>query len=252
MELSKVWQHYKKTGDREARNYLIKNYIELVKVTAGRLKSTINSTSVELDDLVSYGIIGLMDAIEKFDINKKVKFETYAQLRIRGAMIDHLRKYDWAPRSLRQKSKEVEEAYLSLENKLGRSPTDREVARELDMDVDQLLDLLGQINALAMTSLEEMLEKRMESKVRDNGDNGSSQPEKVAVEGEIKRILAETINNLPRREGLVVTLYYYEDLTYKEIGKILGISESRVSQLHTKAIMKLRSKLSRYESDLTV
>ncbi len=252
MEIERVWQQYKKTGEQQERNILIENYIDLVKITAGRLKSTLTASNVEMDDLISYGIIGLMDAIEKFDINKNVKFETYAQLRIRGAMIDQLRKYDWVPRSLRQKSKDIDQAYRSLESRLGRSPSDHEMASELGIDVDEYQDLLGQISALSMVSLEEMLDNRMESKIAAGDKSGSGQPEKHAEIKEMKRILHSSIDSLPYREKLIISLYYYDELTYKEIGRIIGVSESRVSQLHSKAVMKLKHNLSKHESDLMI
>lgn len=250
MEIANVWQQYKNTGEHQARNILIENYIDLVKITAGRLKSTITAGNVEMDDLISYGILGLMDAIEKFDIYKNVKFETYAQLRIRGAMIDQLRKYDWAPRSLRQKSRNIDETYRALENKLGRSPNDEEMAAEMGLNVDNYLDLLGQISTLSMISLEEMLENRMESRITVGEGQDTSEPEKFTEIEEMKEIIQNGINNLPQRERLIITLYYYEELTYKEIGKIMEISESRVSQLHSKAVMRLRSSLSKHEKDL--
>jgi len=252
MEISKVWQKYKKSGDQETRNILIENYLELVKITAGRLKSTMTAGNVEMDDLISYGILGLMDAIEKFDISKNVKFETYAQLRIRGAMIDQLRKYDWAPRSLRQKSRDIEETFRLLENKMGRSPTDKEMAAELGVNVDEFLDLLGQISSLSMLSLEEMLENRMESKITAGDRFNASQPEKFTEIGEMKLIIQNSINDLPSREKLIITLYYYEELTYKEIGKIMGVSESRISQLHSKAVIRLKDRLLKHEMDLSL
>lgn len=254
MDIKKVWIEYKKTGKREHKDILIEEYIPLVKITAGRLKSTIISSSVEMDDLVSYGVLGLLDAIEKYDMDKNVKFETYAQMRIRGSMIDQLRKNDWAPRSMRQKARQIENACHDLENKLGRYPTEKEVADFLDMEINDYLELLGQISALSMVSLEEMLENRMESKVGvaagEDGEFRTSQPEGLVQEKEMKGLLSTAINELPEREKLLITLYYFEELTYKEIGAILSISESRVSQLHTKAVMKMRKRLSEHKTDL--
>jgi RNA polymerase sigma factor for flagellar operon FliA len=254
MDISKVWHQYKKNNDRETRNMLINYYIPLVKITAGRLKSTITAGNVELDDLISYGILGLIDAIDKFDIEKNVKFETYAQMRIRGSMIDQLRKIDWAPRSLRQKSREIEEAYRVLENRLGRSANDIEVAEYLDLKVEEFQDLMGQLNSLSLVSLEEILENRLENKAvfRNQEVEGSSanEPESAVEAKEVKRLLREAIDALPEREKLLVTLYYYDELTYKEIGKVMEISESRVSQLHSKAIIRLKSSLNKHKNDL--
>ena len=256
MDIKKLHRDYKKNGDREVRNMLINHYIPLVRITAGRLKSTISLGSVEMDDLVSYGILGLLDALEKFDIEKNVKFETYAQVRIRGAMIDQLRKFDWAPRSLRQKARQIEGAYQDLETKLGRSPTDDEMADFIGIEKENFLKALGDISTLSMLSLEEMLEKRMEVRtsaaVNDWVEPHASQPEELAEEKEMRGLLRQAIEELPDRERLLVALYYYEGLTYKEIGNIMNISESRVSQLHTRAIMRLRNKLSAHRMDLTI
>ncbi|MBA1333882.1 MAG: RNA polymerase sigma factor for flagellar operon [Firmicutes bacterium] len=254
MNINRLWQQYKRSKDREVRNTLINHYIPLVRITAGRLKSTITAGSVELDDLVSYGVLGLIDAIDKFDLEKNVKFETYAQMRIRGAMIDQLRKIDWAPRSLRQKSKEVEEAYRILENRNGRSASDVEVAEYLDMSLEEFQELLGQLSSLSLVSLEEVLENRLENKAVFRGEEGFSsrlsEPESIAEDKEVKYLLRDAIDKLPEREKLLITLYYYEELTYKEIGRIMGISESRVSQLHTKAVFRLKNNLNRHENDL--
>jgi RNA polymerase sigma factor for flagellar operon FliA len=256
MDVKKMHREYKKTGDREIRNLLINHYIPLVKITAGRLKSTISSGSVEMDDLVSYGILGLLDALEKFDTEKNVKFETYAQLRIRGSMIDQLRKNDWAPRSLRQKARQIEGAFRDLETKLGRSPTDDEMAVFIGLEKESFLKTLGDVSTLSMLSLEEMLENRMEVRTSALSREGEglqiNQPEEMVEAREMKRLLKQAINELPDRERLLVTLYYYEGLTYKEIGSVMDISESRVSQLHTRAVMRMRNRLSAHKMDLSI
>jgi RNA polymerase sigma factor for flagellar operon FliA len=256
MDTNRLWIEYKKEGRREVRNALISHYIPLVKITAGRLKSTISSGSVEMDDLVSYGILGLIDALDKFDLEKNVKFETYAQMRIRGAMIDQLRKNDWAPRSLRQKARQIEGAYRTLENKLGRAPTDDEVADTIGVEKENLLKTLGDISALSVLSLEELLENRMETRAaslnEENKISHGSPPEQLFEAKEVKRLLKEAIAELPERERLLVALYYYEDLTYKEIGRVLDISESRVSQLHTRAVLRMKKRLSVHRADLTI
>jgi RNA polymerase sigma factor for flagellar operon FliA len=244
MDVQSLWQQYKEKGDRETRNQLICYYMPIVKITAGRLKSSLTTSRVEREDLISYGIFGLIDAIDKYDLTKKVKFETYAQLRIRGSMIDHLRKTDWAPRSLRQKAREIETAYRIIEGKLGRSADDAEVADYLGIDKDKLQNILGQITSLSMISLEELLENRMENKAIDSSqDSVQDQPELIAEAQALSDELTKAIEGLPDRERLVIALYYYEELTYKEIGKIMDISESRVSQLHSKAVFRLKNRL---------
>ena len=256
MDIKRLHKEYKKSGDRKVRNLLINHYIPLVRITAGRLKSTISSSGVEMDDLVSYGILGLLDALEKYDIEKNVKFETYAQMRIRGAMIDQLRKFDWAPRSLRQKARQIEGAYRDLESKLGRSPTDDEMAEFIGIEKENYIRTLGDISTLSMLSLEEMIENRMEVRTSALSHEWtvphSSQPEELAEEREVRDLLKKAIEELPERERLLVTLYYYEGLTYKEIGGVMNVSESRVSQLHTRAIMRMRNRLSVHKMDLNM
>ncbi|GAB6088211.1 FliA/WhiG family RNA polymerase sigma factor [Alkaliphilus crotonatoxidans] len=240
MEHSSLWQHYKKHKDSSSKAQLIEAYIELVKVVAGRLYNTYG-TNVEYDDLVGYGIFGLIDAIEKFELDKNVKFETYAQIRIRGAIIDQLRNLDWVPRSIRQKAKAVEMAYHKLENQLGRSASDSEVAKELGVSLKDYQLTLQQINNLNVVSLEEKLIEGHAGNLREREDY---LPESILCSQETYEILRSSIDNLPEREKQVIALYYYEELTYKEIGAVLGISESRVSQLHSKGISRLKAKLS--------
>ncbi len=256
MDEAKLWDEYKKDNRRDLRNVLMNSYIPLVKIVAGRLKSTLSTGSVEMDDLISYGIFGLMDAIDKFDINKNIKFETYAQLRIRGAIIDHLRKNDWAPRSLRYKAKEIESAYKDLELKLSRTPTDDEVAEYIGVDKTTFLKTLGDIGALSILSLEELLENNMEVRTIPSGEENRNthvkQPDELLEAKETKRLLREAIEGLPERERLIITLYYYEGLTYKEIGKVLDVSESRISQLHTRAVLRMKNCLSAHRADLTI
>lgn len=235
-----LWQKYKKNDDKEAKNQLIEGYIELVKIIAGRLYSTYGS-NIEYDDLVSYGIFGLLDAIEKFDIDKKVKFETYAQIRIRGSIIDQLRNLDWIPRSVRQKSKTIEETYNKLENRLGRNAKDIEVAKELNISIDELNSILQQINSFNIVSLEEKLyDSNIVNYLKNDED---SLPEDIICNRELHEVLQLSIEKLPEREKQVISLYYFNEVTYKEIGEILGISESRVSQLHSKAISRLKAKI---------
>lgn len=239
MERESLWQHYKKTKDHHTKGKLIESYIELVKVVAGRLYSTYG-TNVEYDDLVSYGIFGLIDAIEKFEPDKNVKFETYAQIRIRGSIIDQLRSMDWVPRSIRQKAKSVDAAFHKLENSLGRSAEDHEMAQELGISVQEYHHVLQQINNLNIISLEEKL---VEGHLGGLHEGEEAVPENIICSQETYEVLKAAIDQLPERERQVLVLYYYEELTYKEIGSVLEISESRVSQLHSKGISRLKAKL---------
>lgn len=239
MELTTLWHNYKKKGDLKAKIKLIEHYTQLVKIIAGRLYTSYG-TSVEYDDLISYGIFGLIDAIEKFDLDKQVKFETYAQIRIRGSIIDELRQLDWIPRSVRQKARQVEEAYNKLENQLGRSVSDAEVSEELGITTRELQNILMQTNSFNIVSLEETI---FESNIISNSEGANSLPEELICTKETYDTLKKSIEQLPARERQVISLYYYNNLTYKEIGAILDVSESRISQIHSKAILRLRTKI---------
>lgn len=243
-----LWKIYSETKDQSIKEQLIIEYADLVKYVAGRLSIYFGS-NVEYDDLVGYGVFGLIDAIDKFDISKKVKFETYASLRIRGAIIDAIREQDWAPRSLRKKSKELEKAYYELENELGHSASDQEVADRLGITLDEFNKLLQEVNISQMISLEDYLEQNHETGLDPfSMQREAGLPEQRLEVIELKEILADTIDKLPEKEKMVVTLYYYEELTLKEISLIMKVSESRISQLHTKAIMRMRGKLERLKS----
>ena len=235
-----LWEVYSKTKATGIREELILKYTYLVKYVAGRLYASYGN-NVEFDDLVSYGIFGLIDAIDKYDFARGVKFETYAQLRIRGAIIDQLREIDWLPRSVRQKSKELEKAYYELESKLGRPATDEEVAESFGLSIEDFQKKIQSITAYSIVSLDDLLEQKREVTSSEE-DKQVETPENVIENEEVREILASTINTLPDKEKKVVSLYYYEELTYKEIGKLLNISESRVSQLHTKAIIRLKNR----------
>ncbi len=240
MDLTNLWEAYSKTKDAGIREELILKYIYLVKFVAGRLYASYGN-NVEFDDLVSYGIFGLIDAIDKYDLSRGVKFDTYAQLRIRGAIIDQLREIDWLPRSVRQKSKEIERAYYQLENKLGRPATDEEMADSFGLSIEDFQKKIQNITTYAIVSLDDLLEQKRE--VTSNEDDKQLEtPESLVENTEVKEILVDAINILPEKEKKVVSLYYYDELTYKEIGKLLSISESRVSQLHTKAIIRLKNR----------
>ncbi len=242
-----LWKRYSSTKDPVDREALIIEYSHLIKFIAGRLNIYFGS-NVEYDDLVGYGVFGLIDAIDKFDINKGVKFETYASLRIRGSVIDSIREMDWVPRSLRQKNKELEKAYWEIENELGHSASDKEVADKLGISVEDFYKLLNEVNLTSMVSLEDFLEQNYEIGIDIQNSTSSDRPDKQVELNEIKEILGDSINKLPEKEKTVLSLYYYEELTLKEISAIMKVSESRISQLHTKAIMRLRGKLARHRS----
>jgi RNA polymerase sigma factor FliA len=242
--LDELWQTYKATGDRRLREQLILHYSPLVKYVAGRVSVGLPA-NVEQADFVSSGIFGLMDAIEKFDPGRSIKFETYAITRIRGAMIDELRALDWIPRSVRQKARAVERAYATLEAALRRTPTEAEVAREMSIGLEELHGLFSQLSLANMVALEELLHVGGEGdRLMDTlEDTSADDPVEVAEDRELRRLLARAVNTLPEREKTVVTLYYYEGLTLAEIGQVLGVTESRVSQIHTKSVLQLRAKL---------
>lgn len=243
-----LWKKYSETKDPAIKEQLIIEYADLVKFVAGRLSIYFGS-NVEYDDLVGYGVFGLIDAIDKFDLSKKVKFETYASLRIRGAVIDSIREQDWAPRSLRKKGKELEKAYFEIENQLGRSASDQEVAEKLDISIEELNKLLQEVNMSQMISLEDYLEQNHETGFDPlSMSKDMNSPEQRMEVVELKDILSDAIDKLPEKERKVVSLYYYEELTLKEISLIMQVSESRISQLHTKAIMRMRGKLERLKS----
>ncbi|MCX7747023.1 MAG: FliA/WhiG family RNA polymerase sigma factor [Clostridia bacterium] len=244
-----LWKQYSEGKDPAVREKLIVEYSHLIKYVAGRLNIYFGS-NVEYDDLVGFGVFGLIDAIDKFDINKGVKFETYASLRIRGSIIDSIREMDWVPRSLRQKNKELEKVYWEIENELGHSATDKEVADKLGITLDEFYKLLNEVNLSSMISLEEFLEQNYEVGTDLFNSGKEDRPESHMEITEIRDILADAINKLPEKEKMVVSLYYFEELTLKEISAIMKVSESRISQLHTKAILRLRGKLARHKSIL--
>jgi RNA polymerase sigma factor for flagellar operon FliA len=242
-----LWKKYHETRDPAIRESLILEYSHLIKFIAGRLNIYFGS-NVEYDDLVGFGVFGLIDAIDKFDITKGVKFETYASLRIRGSIIDSIREMDWVPRSLRQKSKDLEKAYWEVENELGHSASDKDIADKLGISMDELYKLLNDVNVTSMVSLEEFLEQNYEIGTDVPNSKKEDRPEREAELEEMRNILGDSIEKLPEKEKTVLTLYYYEELTLKEISAIMKVSESRISQLHTKAIMRLRGKLAKHRS----
>lgn len=243
---NELWKRYRSTGDMSLRDAIVKQYAPLVKYVAGKV-SVGMPQNVDFDDLVGFGVFGLFDAIEKFDPEKHVKFKTYAVTRIRGAIFDELRSIDWVPRSVRQKTRELDETVQRLEARLGRSATDLEVADELGMSRAQYNQMILKISGTSMLSLNDVWytgEDNDKVSIVESIESPSSlRPDSIAEKDEIRRVIVEAINELPDKEKKVLVLYYYEDLTLKEIGKVLDVTESRISQLHTKAITRLRSKL---------
>ncbi|MGC9155291.1 MAG: RNA polymerase sigma factor WhiG [Ferrimicrobium sp.] len=244
-DLDKLWHRYKETGDQGLRDRLLVTYSPLVRFVASRVAIGLPN-SVEQADLASYGTFGLIDAIEKFDLERNIKFETYAITRIKGAIIDELRAIDWVPRSVRAKAKAVEQAYAKLEAKLHRSPTDKEVAAELEIDESELQAIFSKISFLGIAALDEVVLGGERNEGMTLGDTIADRKESANgsfEQEETRRMLVDAINRLGDREKMVLTLYYYEGFTLAEIGDILGVTESRVCQIHSKAVLQLRGKL---------
>ena len=241
-----LWDLYRRGRDPAIREAFIKQYAPLVKYVAGKVAVGMPH-SVEFDDLVGFGVFGLLDAIDKYDPSKNVKFKTYAVTRIRGAIFDELRSIDWVPRSVRQKTREIEETIGSLEAQLGRTVSDQEIASALGMNEEEFLKTMLKISGTSVLSLNDVWYAGDENDRISIGESiespASLNPDVIVEKDEIRRVIIEAINELPDKEKKVLVLYYYEDLTLKEIGQILEVTESRVSQLHTKAILRLRAKL---------
>ena len=240
-----LWARYVDGRDTGLRDRLILHYAPLVKYVAGRVGSGLPA-HVEQADLVSYGTFGLIDAITRFEPSREIKFESYAMARIRGAIIDELRSTDWIPRSVRMRARQFERTVAALENQLRRSPTDEEIAAEMEMDVEEVRKFLGQLSLVNVVALDELL-------VDDDGsaprlvdtlqDSAALDPQAMAEHSEARQLLARAVEQLPEREKVVVSLYYFEGLTLADIGRVLGVTESRICQLHTKAVLHLRTKL---------
>ena len=248
----KLWEEYAKTKSPEIRENIILEYAPLVKVVAGRLSMYLGY-NVEYEDLVSYGIFGLIDAIDKFDFLKDVKFETYASLRIRGAILDQIRKMDWIPRTIRQKQKKIDAVIKDIEVRYGRNATDDEIAEGLGITGDEYQDWQSQMKITNVVSLNEFLEQGSEvpNEAGHTKSTHFDSPEEVLERDELKKKLAEALEILTEKERKVIVLYYYEELTLKEISNILEVSESRISQLHTRALQKMKGKLGNYIGILT-
>jgi RNA polymerase sigma factor FliA len=247
VELRDLWRRYKEEGDQSARERLVVAYSPMVKFVAGRLGAGLPS-HVEDADLISYGLMGLIGSIERFEPERGIKFETFAMTRIRGAIIDELRSLDWVPRSVRSRAREIEAAQAKLEHELQRVPTEAELAAKLETSEEDLQSSLLEIANSSVYALDELWTVRDSSgdqvSLLDTiADDGAADPQEALATSEVKDRLTEAIASLPEREQLVVALYYYEHLTLREIGEVLGVTESRVSQLHTKAVMRLRAQL---------
>ncbi|WP_324717740.1 RNA polymerase sigma factor WhiG [Carboxydochorda subterranea] len=245
--LAAVWKEFKEHRSPHLREQLILEYAPLVKHVAGRL-AVVLPPYVEFDDLVSYGIFGLVEAVERYDFERGVKFETYAAARIRGAIIDGLRAADWVPRSVRHKARELEKKLAQLESQLGRAASDEEIANALGISMQEYDRLMSELAGAQLVSLDEVWvadpEEESQLKLMETvSDAASPSPAEEAEERDLERMLAQAIDRLPERERLVIALYYKEGLTLKEIGRVLGVTESRVCQIHTKAIVRLRSHL---------
>ena len=241
-DLQTLWLKYKETRSVDLRNALAENYLPLIRIICGRLAMSL-PPHLDRDDLLSSGFFGLLDAIDGFDPARNTKFETYAGIRIRGAMLDYLRSKDWIPVSMRQKIRKYEKTVCQLENELGRSATDKELAAALDISVDELQTLVNQCNSATVIPLEEYLKTDVTETVDTNSANSTEL-------FELRDTLAKAIDRLPDKERTVVSLYYYEELTLKEISKILHLTEARISQLHTKAIFRMRGFLAQSKEDL--
>jgi RNA polymerase sigma factor for flagellar operon FliA len=252
-ELTELWVTYHRTESTPVRDTLIQKYLYLVRYVAGKMAMSV-PPSVEIDDLVSAGVVGLMDAIGKYDPGRDTKFETYAVARIRGAIVDDLRSLDWVPRSVRRKARMVEEAYSQLENELGRAASDGEISSKLNMSIDEFRSVVEEVVSAGLLSLDDFVGNQDGERTTRIIDllcskDGGCPSTPLEVE-EMKEILATAIMNLPDKERSVVALYYYEDMTLKEIGRTLGVSESRVSQIHTKAMLRLRGRLRSMQDSL--
>ncbi len=252
MDTAALWLKYKENRDPKAREDLVGNYAPLVRYVAGRLAMGLPA-QVELDDLESYGLFGLLEAIDRFDPGRGVKFETYALTRIRGAIIDGLRADTWAP-ALKQKAKQMEQVQANLESQLGREPSDEELASKLGLSVSDLARRQAEVSAAVMLSLDEIATSQEEGEGQTMADRlpdpTSPDPEAEALFTEKKEILALAIEKLSEKERLVITLFYFEGLTAKEIAMVMNLSVARISQLHSKAILRLRGRLSRQKQQL--
>ncbi len=243
--LVKRYKQDTKGVDGKLRDQLIMDYAPLIRFVAQRIAARLPS-NIDIDDLISAGVIGLMDAIEKYDPSRDNKFKTYAEFRIRGAILDELRSQDWVPRSVRDKAKKIEKTYAELEQKFGRAVTDEELSAALGIELDEYYDMVSKVKAVTLLSIDELSGPNQQDRksLLECLENVSSKNPFTQLKSKgIRDLLVKHIDELPEKQKLVLSLYYYEDLNLKEIGRILEVTESRVSQLHTQAVEKLRSKL---------
>lgn len=251
----KLWKKYKRTKSRLLQEEIVRKYLYLVKYVAGRVAIGL-PPNVEFNDLVSYGILGLFDAIEKYDVSQGNKFETYGVSRIRGAIMDELRKLDWAPRLLRKRAREIERKMRELEDRNGRAATEEELARSLKMSVEDLNGIYSELNSTTFLSLDEVWQNddgnKPISRLQTVEDSLITDQFSYVHQGEVKELLTQAIDQLPEKEKLVIVLYYYENLTLREIGEVLNVSESRVCQIHTKVVLRLRSHLMKKTGEITL
>lgn len=245
-DIQALWARYRAKACPTARQELIAAYAPLAKQVVDSLRPR-GSASVDYEDMIGAALIGLIDAIDRFDPQRGVQFQTYATWRVRGAVLDMLRSMDWVPRSIRHKEADLQQAYERLENELGRAATDEEVAQALGMTADEFARSLEQVAPLAVLSLDETLSRGQEGESLTLGDTladtRTAGPEDHAERREMLRLLAEAIDSLPEQERIVITLYYYEGPTLKQIGKVLSVTESRACQVHSKAILRLQAKM---------
>ena len=242
-DLTPLWLKYRETKSVDLRNEIAEHYLQLVKIVCGRLAVSL-PPHLDRDDLLSSGFFGLLDAIDRFDVTRNVKFETYAGVRIRGAILDYLRSKDWIPVTMRQRIRKYEQTVCRLENELGRAATDQELAEALEISVEELQTLISQCNSATIIPLEEYLKTDVAEAIDTNPANSTEF-------FELKETLAKAIERLPQKERTVISLYYYEELTLKEIAMIMNLSEARISQMHTKAIFRLRGYLANSRDELT-
>jgi RNA polymerase sigma factor for flagellar operon FliA len=254
-ELDKLWEIFSLDRDNNVREALVLEYLRLVKYVAGRLAIGL-PTFVDVDDLFGAGLLGLMQALDKFDRERKIKFETYAVPRIRGAMLDELRSQDWFPRSMRKKAKVLEKAYSEVESRLERAASDEEIAKHMKIKMGEYYALVDEVCLTTLVSLDKEIANSNEglyAVLDDNLRNGSGpDPSNILEEKELRHIIRESVNQLPDRERTVLNLYYYEELTLKEIGDVLDISESRVCQIHTKAVLRLKGRIHHYTKTISI
>ena len=248
-DFDSLWKDFEQTKSKKIREKLIMEYLHLVKYSAGRIAITLPSY-IELDDLFAAGLLGLIQAVEKYDFGRKIKFETYATPRIRGAMLDELRNQDWFPRSIRHKEKRTRAVMSKLETMLGRNPTDAETAEELNISMEEYYKWIYEIALTNLVSLDKNIASNSEGLYSiiselPNEKTIANNPYKALEEKELLNIIKETLNDMPEKESIVLTLYYYEEMTLKEIGMVMEVSESRICQIHTKALLRLKGRIAR-------